>query len=403
MGIFLGATELGGSGGGGTPIGGYAFFETPPNYNGFVSGQEVWTDASSQVWLKTEAVLTSAGAGALDASIYTDSVKTFSATSSSFSSNMGGANRLAAGWNGKNIFATGYGNGGNGGMNVSYIIRDAEGVNVSSANNVSGIPWSNPASYNYGTQLWHGSGSFGNDTHAFTTFCKVRYDGSQSNAGPQWGYSIQYAYKPYTAFTGGTAGYATSDQSTYWTKGQFQQIVVTNTQTTPRYWSMNYNGTTATEMTFNSSTANGGNPFTATSPSNTINFGITIGQFRSNGVDKFYGHTGTTLSEFNFDGSLVRNYTGVPGATVPAQYNYANYGVIIIPPFETTSGNTEFWFPVVTVSTGNPNTNFTKYEPIDIIKGPVYTSGTAAVSLAGVGDIAIVDNTATIFMWKRIA
>lgn len=381
-------------GGGGTPIGGYTFFETPPNYTGFVSGQEVWTDESGQVWLKTEAVLTNAGVGVLDASIYTNSVKALTITSSNFTSTMGYAGRLSSGWNGKNMIATGYVNGDY----ASYIIRDADGVNVSSANSVSAIPWMDRASYN-GAQLWHGAGSFGNDTHAFTTFYRVKYNGAPSNAATQWAYSVRYSYRPYTAFTGGTTGYATSDQSTYWTKGQSQQIVVTNTQTTPRYWSMSYNGTTATEMTFNSSTANGGYPFTATSPSNTINFGITIGQFRSDGVDKFYGHTGTNLSEFNFDGSLARTYTGVPTATVPAQYTYANAGVIVIPPFKTTSGNTEFWFNTA----GGSGTLFTKYEVVDIIKGPVYTSGTAAVSLAGVGDVAIVDNLETIFMWKRIA
>ncbi len=90
-------------GGGGTPIGGYTFFETPPNYTGFVSGQEVWTDESSQVWLKTEAVLTSLGTGVLDASIYTNSVKALVPTSTVFDAGIN--SQMGAAYNGKHIIA----------------------------------------------------------------------------------------------------------------------------------------------------------------------------------------------------------------------------------------------------------------------------------------------------------
>ena len=381
-------------GGGGTPIGGYTFFETPPNYTGFVSGQEVWTDASSQVWLKTEAVLTSAGTGVLDASLYTNSVKALIPTSTVFDAGIN--SQMGAAYNGKHIIGNGpYSNY----QYVSYTIRDVDGGSVSSANNLYNTsPWSKNDN-NGGQDLWSFGSSFGNDTHAFTTYSRTTWNGSAQTT--QWAFTNRYAYTPYTSFTGGTAGYTTSNQSTYWSRIQSQQYAVTHIETTPRYWMMGFGSTGATEMSFDSTTSNGGDPFTAVSPSNTVNFGTTVDMFRSDGVDKFYSHTGTVLKEFSLNGTLLNTFTGVPGEATPSQYGYSNFGVMVIPPFRTTSGNTEFWFPQST--TPSPKTNFTKYELVDTIKGPVYTSGTAGITLAGVGDVAVIDNLLPIYMWKRIA
>lgn len=390
-------------GGGGTPIGGYTFFETPPNYTGFVSGQEVWTDESSQVWLKTEAILTSAGTGVLDASIYTNSVPALIPSSTSFNQTMGGSGRLQFSYNGKHII--GLGQGVNNYGYVRYFMRDADGGSVAGAQAYNTTPWSS-VDNNPGADKWAFGSSFGNDTHAFTTFYRVNYDangeGAQQAANFAW--SARYAYTPYTTYTNNSAaGYATSNQSPYWIRNQRVQMCVTHIETTPRYWQMGYGSTSATEVSFNASASNGTDPFTAVSPSNVVNFGTAVNVFKSNGVDKFYGHTGTVLNEYSLNGTLLTSFAGVPSEGGSTQYGSSNYGVAVIPSFETTSGNTEFWFPVITSTGSTPNTTFTKYELVDTIKGPVYTSGTATVSMVGVGDVAITDNLNSISMWKRIA
>ena len=91
MPIYLGNTLLTGSGGSGVPgsgsgpagvpIGGFAFFLPPPD-TAFTAGQEVYTDADNQVWLRSGAQLTSAGSGALEAAQYRDSQASVAVTES---------------------------------------------------------------------------------------------------------------------------------------------------------------------------------------------------------------------------------------------------------------------------------------------------------------------------------
>jgi hypothetical protein len=124
MGIYLGATELGG-GGGGTPVGGFSFFNTPVTTT-FTAGKEVYTDPDNLVWIKTGATIDGAGTGVLNASNYPLMKQPgFYTTSQGNFSTQGQvrANRYGIVFTGKHIMIKGYNASSN-----DYLIYDINGT-----------------------------------------------------------------------------------------------------------------------------------------------------------------------------------------------------------------------------------------------------------------------------------
>lgn len=381
MGIYLGANELGGGSGGSTPIGGYAYF-TPPSGTSFTSGQEVFTDSDGLVWIRTGAKIKSSGSGALDASLYTlasNSVE-LSDPAVSFTGGGGTASRTCFGYNGVHLQTVGLRAGtGNKG---AYALRTEENVNVSSSNSATSGPFSgtvDPTGWVFGA-------SFYNDTHAFTGFDRPGIN--------SYGTAAKYAYQPFTAFTGGTAGY---DQTNYFTVPK-NLMACSHIQTTPRYWGVNINSTAVVEYTFNASASNGSNPFTATSNTFTIQDGAY--RFMTDGVDNLFVQNSTTLKQYDINGNLLNTFEGLPAVS----YNSGEfYGFVCVPSFKNSDGVTQFW----TRTGGNTgeNTSYNTISRYDFplgVEGP-YTGTPTNKTLIVAQDVDSNNILPTVYLWQRIA
>jgi len=392
MGIFLGSTELGGGGGGGTPVGGYSFLQTPTPPTTFVAGQEVYTAGDGTVWLQSGATLTSAGTGALDADIYVGKRESFAAGSFTFTAVSGYQDRTGFGYNGKHMID--FGNSAASGSNARSYDNDGALVDIIN-NGFSGGQQPNWGILGSGTdsttQRYTTCVSFGNDTHAFTSF--------GSSASTIFGTSslTGYAYQSYSSLSG-----LTSYSNSFYYLTPALYMTVSHIQTTPRYWGLS--GTTLQEYTFNSSAASGTNPFTAVSGS-TIT--VVSGRLMSDGVDNIYMSSGTNIYEYSISTGLQTNIFG--GVPADGGNGFAGlWGWVCIPPFRTSSGDTEFYQKTATGWNGSSPSGtptYTRYSITNLLEGPKYiaSSGGAEVTMAGVGDVEITDNNLTTFLWKRIA
>ena len=382
MAVYIGTTQIsGGAGGAGAPIGGYAFFATPAGTS-FTSGQEVYTDADNIVWIRTGAKITSAGSGALDASTYTLSANNVQISDPvvSFTGGGGYAGRTCLGYNGVHLQTIGLREGG--GNSGAYALRTEENVSVSASNSVASGPFSatvDPTGWVFGA-------SFYNDTHAFTGFDRPGIN--------SFGTAAKYAYQPFTAFTGGTAGY---DQTNYFTVPK-SFMACSHIQTTPRYWGVNASDTAVVEYTFNSSATNGSNPFTATSNTFTLQDGAQ--RFMTDGVDKFYVQNGTVLKEYDINGNLINTFEGLPAAN----YNSGeHYGFVCVPSFKNSAGVTQFW----TRTGGNTGNNtaantISRYDYPVSLEGP-YTGTPGSKTLITAQDVDSNPILPTTYLWQRIA
>jgi len=387
MAVYLGATQLDGGGGGGTPIGGFAFFENPVGVT-FTSGKEVYTDANNIVWIKTAATILSSDSGVLEASQYSGSTNSLLVTSNTFSGAGGYVNRVSFGYNGVHLQAIGLRGAYNDG---SHAIRDEDNNNISTTYVSSG-----PFSAKVDPTGWSFGQSFYNDTHAFTSFDR----GGINSFGP----AAKHAYQPFTAFTGGTAGYT---QTNYFTVPGL--MATTHIQTTPRYWGVSQTGSTVTEYTFNASASNGSNPFTAVSPSNTFTVASlsTAGRFMSDGVDKLYVHNGTTLYQYDLNGNNTLTFSGLPATTPSGYETVTNWGFVCVPAFKNSDNITQFWARTGG-STGNRTASqtFTRYDLVETVEGP-YTGTSSSKSLIHLQDVDSNDiygqGGSLIYLWKRIA
>jgi hypothetical protein len=382
MAIYLGTNELsGGGGGGGIPIGGYAFFSTPAG-TPFTPGQEVYTDPDGLVWIRTGATITSEGSGVLDASLYTlsSNIVTLSDPVVSFTGGGGYGGNTCFGYNGVHLQTIGLrasvGNPG------AYALRTEENVSVSASNSVG----SGPFSATVDATGWVFGSSFYNDTHAFTGFDRPGIN--------SFGSSDKYAYQPFTAFTGGTAGY---DQTNYFTVPK-TFMACSHIQTTPRYWGVNGNSTAVVEYTFNPSAANGSNPFTATA--NTFTLQDAAQRFMTDGVDKFYVQNSTVLKEYDINGNLLNTFQGLPAAGLASSYHY---GFVCVPSFKNSDGVTQFWTRTGG-NTGN-NTSFNTISRYDFplaLEGP-YTGSPSSKTLVVTKDVGSNPILPSAYLWQRIA
>lgn len=379
MGLYLGANKLGG-GGGGTPIGGFAFFAAPAGTT-FTSGQEVYTDPDNIVWIRTGAKITSDGSGALDASTYTTSANNVQISDPvvSFTGGGGYGDRTCFGYNGVHLQTIGLRGGSNAG---SYALRTEDNGSVAGSSSVTSGPFSatvDPTGWVFGP-------SFYNDTHAFTGFDR----GGINSFGP----ASKLAYQPFTAFTGGTAGY---DQTNYFTRPK-SFMACSHIQTTPRYWGVNANDTAVVEYTFNSSAANGSNPFTATSNTFTLQDGAQ--RFMTDGVDKFYVQNSTVLKEYDINGNFLNAFEGLPAA---AYNSTEHFGFVCVPSFKNSSGVTQFWTRTGG-NTGNNTANSTisRYDYPLALEGP-YTGTPTSKTLITAQDVDSNPILPTAYLWKRIA
>tara|TARA_B100001057_G_scaffold146640_1_gene146616 strand:- start:12866 stop:14038 length:1173 start_codon:yes stop_codon:yes gene_type:complete len=390
MAVYLGATQLDGGGGGGTPIGGFAFFENPPGVS-FTSGKEVYTDADNIVWIKTAATILSSDSGVLEASQYSGSTNSLLVTSNTFSGGGGYVGRTCFGYNGVHLQAIGLRGGNNYG---SYALRDEDNTDIATSYATTG-PFSAGYSQDPGGTTnamgWVFGSSFYNDTHAFTGFHRPGINSFYSAA--------KHAYTPFTSFTGSTNGYS---QTNYFTL-PVELMATTNIQTTPRYWGVSQDGTTVTEYTFNASASNGTNPFTAVSPSNTFTV-ASAERFMSDGVDKLYVHSGTSLYQYDLNGNNTLTFSGLPAAITDTSYHV---GFVCVPAFKNSDNVTQFW-----TRTGGSTANnsayqtFTRYDLVETVEGP-FTGSSASKGLIHLQDVDSNDILGQggnlIYLWKRIA
>ena len=305
MGIYLGATALGGSGGGSTPIGGLSYF-IPPKETTFTSGQELYTDEDSKVWLRSGARITSSGTGALNAGLYSNTTSILTDTTNNINvvdnnsvhtrarlSNLGG------GIIGTSGFVNNYtGNWALSSGSTRAVIANGTLTQALFDSTDSGTGIGNSAGPVADRGIAFG-GAAGNNTHAFIGSNVSAASGGWVTRGSDNRYVARYI--PHTALTSATttatlqsntntflAPSIYSNSSTYATPPLF--MAVTNPGlSTERHWfilaSNNAADLVLTEFTFNSATANGGEPWTATG--NTINLptsvdGQTFGNYEPN-------------------------------------------------------------------------------------------------------------------------
>jgi hypothetical protein len=180
-------------------------------------------------------------------------------------------------------------------------------------------------------------------------------------------------------------------------------MATTNIQTTPRYWGVSQDGTTVTEYTFNASASNGTNPFTAVSPSNTFTV-ASAERFMSDGVDKLYVHSGTSLHQYDLNGNNTLTFSGLPGAITDTSYHV---GFVCVPAFKNSDNVTQFWTRTGG-STGNNSASqtFTRYDLVETVEGP-FTGTAASKALIHLQDVDSNDILGQggnlIYLWKRIA
>lgn len=364
-------------GGGGTPVGGYSFLQTPTDAT-FVSGQEVYTAADSTVWIKTEATITSAGSGVLDADNYIGKSLNFLNNGTAFTTISGYQDRTCFGYNGEEMIDCGYqAASGTSAKSFASNLTATGSLHYPGTTNFFGVNINGVA----------GSKHFGNATHAFTGFVRNSENRFRQNGQ-------NFAYQPYTAI-GGLGGYS---GTTYFVTPTNNQMAVSHIQTTARYWGIN--GSNLQEYTFNASATNGSNPFSSTGSSISVNSGTLM----SDGVDKLYVYSGTTVYEYSITGQLLNTFTGISSIGLGGNGEVA---MVCIPPFRSLSGGTEFVAKTASgwnVSSPSGTPTYSRFLLTNLVSGPEYISSGGPVILEGTGDVDIVDaGQGVIYLWKRIA
>ena len=427
MSIYLGNIQLtggsSGGGGGSTPIGGLSYF-IPPEGTTFTSGQEVYTDADSgHVWLRSGARLTSEGTGALNASLYSDSISSFNDTGTDATVAGGNGNRfgyayLGSGFVGTNGFVTN--NSVRWGItstmdrtitagNSTYNSALFDGTRQASGLGSSSGPITDQSF------TFHGAAA--NSTHMFIP-------GNTASAYFKWSPNSNSRYVaryiPQTILSSTTTAanlydntntYLVPNESSWsFTDNDYRtqnlMMAITNAgETTERHWFMQGGRDQGTgslvirEYTFDDTTANGGEPWTATG--NTIDLethgvtanGYTITSFQGLG-NILYFKNGTTLWEFNATTrALIRTLVGLP-----------NDELVIVPANEVPGSSREYWF--WPQSTG---TNI--YSETDILtapyigtyggtRNPIVITNSAGTAASDGRDAS---SETDIYLWMRIA
>lgn len=376
MGIYLGNTELGGGGGGGTPVGGFSFFNTPSTTT-FTDGQEVYTDPDNSVWIKSNAIITYAGSGALDASAYPlVNQKTFLKIEEGQFSTNGDLrlNRYGITFTGKHILLKGY----NGGYN-DYLIYDVNGTLIDGPTATSETTVS--------------TSQFHNSTHTFIL----------SPSGANFGYASSPTTVRYLLTSSLTdyASYTATPLKTWSVPSPAagQRCAITNRgESNERYW-WKSSSSQLSEHTFNPTAADNTNPWTATG--NTISTSpVDISAANPVAVgNTIYIHTEGNLS--SFDATTFKLIKTIPAPGNSYAYQQQGQSLAIIPDYVSASTKDEFLFTQATAAPASVFTAalFDTWENDTAVIGPT-ASGSEVFLTDGTNNIITGRNVP---MWQRIA
>ena len=369
-------------GGGGTPVGGFSFFNTPVTTT-FTAGKEVYTDPDNLVWIKTGALIDSTGTGALDASNYplVNQPGLYMTSQGNFSTQAQvRANRYGIVFTGKHIMIKGYNNSSN-----DYLIYDINGTLIDGPTATTDTSVS--------------ISQFHNNTHTFIL----------SPCGSNFGYSSSPTSVRYllTSSLTNYASYAATPLKTWNLPTgilQTARCAVTNSGgANERYW-WNSSNFELREYTFNSSAATNTIPWTATG--NVINTGsISLASTNPIAVGNvIYLHKENQLTSFDATTfQLITTETAPGGAWAVQQQGQS---LAIIPAYVSASTNNEY---ILTQATTSPPSSFptlltNTWQESPIVAGPT----------ANDAEVFLTDNSAsyyniktnagrTVPMWQRIA
>lgn len=397
MSIYLGSTLLagggsggstGGGGGAGTPIGGLAFF-IPRRGTTFTNGQEVYTNQDDEtVWIRSGAQLTSNGDGALDASIYRDSVADVAqdtGTGARFSASVR-SNRFGSNFDGRNVVVYGHNN-----SNAAMTAFQPDGTQVFTSGDT--------------TNLNSSASLFYNDTHTFVSNRWIANVGTVSLATS--GVTIRYLE---TSTLTSFANYNATSGIQNWIPptgfgAEFLACVTNAGTANERHWWTSVNSTTLTEHTFDSTATNGTSAWTSTG--NTITLpAVGLGKIQADG-NLLYAHVNTNLHEYN---ATTRELLRTVIAPTDNSNNTNESGLVLIPAAHSDSGNREFWYP--TTFSSSLATPHSLYREIDTLTAPFKGTINAreAITLKDVdanttfsADNVLDQDINEIYLWKRIA
>lgn len=390
MGLYLGANALGG--GGGTPVGGVAYFSTPSTET-FTEGQEVYTDPDGLVWIRTGAELSSLGTGALDSDTYPlvnkVGIGAPFATRYSTLANMRD-NRYNFTFSGKHIFIKGY----NGSTN-DYILYDPDGTLVEG-------PLVAPTTNISSAQM------FFNDTHTFMASPSGSNFGGTAVTNPEYHYLLTSTLTNHASYEATPIKTFPSPFSSYGTSA-----VVTNPGgSSERHWF--YHGGTVNllkECTFDSTVASGTTPWTVTGNEITLDPALPTYQtpkLAANG-NILYVHENLTLYAYNATTRELISYTTLNKGYGSSDMSQGT-GMCIIPASLTSSGLAEYVFSQLTTTGGstysNNVTDVSKYG--NLVTGPNIAGEKILLTHQDKATTLDVDNVSisagdNIYLWQRIA
>ena len=421
MGIYLGANALGGGGGGDAiPIGGIRYF-IPPFGTTFTSGQEVYTDPDDNtVWLRSGAIITSAGTGALDASLYAniiggiadsgENAQLFSGTSTSWIVD----SRRAFAYLGDGIIGA-----------IGFDANTVSGWAIVDASTRAGIAHENFITWGLfggNTDGTNGStsvavtderftfkGAAGNDTHIFVG----NRSASESFGWNSDGSGIYHAAKLNRSIFDNTLTGAelSSNSFTYRVPSAYNGVLgryndpklwmaITNSgEANERHWFIQQGSTTISEFTYNGSTPHDGEPWTATG--NSITIPVAPG---SDGTIEHFSITGIgNILYVSSKDAFLRTYDATTYTQIN-QYLQPQLGYIPIPADQSQSGELELWnwYAVGSTDITINSSNFSLTAPYI----GTYGSGSPIVltNYAGTAASDGRDQTETdIYLWIRIA
>lgn len=309
MGIYLGSTALGG-GGASVPVGGLAYF-IPPAETTFTSGQELYTDEDDKVWLRSGARITSAGTGALNADLYSNTISNLEDTTNDInvvSGSLGSTRARISNLGGGIIGTSGTVNNYTGAWAISSGASRAVLANgtltqglFDASDSGTGLGNSSGPVVDRGIAF---GGAAGNNTHAFIPSNISPATGAWVSRGSDNRYVARYI--PHTSLTSATTtATLQSNTNTFLAPSIYSNPSVFNTSplfmavtnsglSTERHWFILASNDAAdlvlTEFTFNSTTANGGEPWTATG--NTIDLPTSVDGQTFNNFDAYFSLSG---------------------------------------------------------------------------------------------------------------
>ena len=391
MGLYLGANALGG-GGGGTPVGGVAYFSTPSTET-FTEGQEVYTDPDGLVWIRTGAEITAQGTGTLDSDQYPLVNKVGQSlpftTRYSTLANMRD-NRWNITFSGKHVFIKGY----NGSTN-DVIIYDPDGTLVEG-------PIVAPATNISSAQM------FFNDTHTFMASPSGGNYGGADVSNPEYHYLLTSTLTNHASYEATPIKTFPSPFSSYGTSA-----VVTNPgESNERHWF--WHGGTVNllkECTFDPTVASGTTPWTVTG--NEITLDPVIGTYQTpklaaNG-NILYVHENLSLHAYNATTRERISHTTLTKGYGSSDASYGP-GMIVIPASVASSGVTEYIFsPLTTVGASIYSNNVMDVSNYaNLVTGPNIAGDKILLTHQDKATTLDVDNVSissgdNIYLWQRIA